>query len=155
MIMKLAGSFFLFLVLTIMPLPVVIHSLKPSWVILLVLYVQFFLPRYFNIFMVFALGLIVDVLSFSLLGEHALIMIIICLLAKQQEKRLQFASLSKQVFFIAVLCFIYEDLIYVSNIAQRYQINSFWPIISTCASVILWPWVKAYGDRILKTYDKR
>lgn len=59
------------LILTIIPMPELLLGIRPPWVLLFVLYIQFFLPGYFNLISLFLLGLCMDVLLATTIGEHA------------------------------------------------------------------------------------
>ena len=65
------------LFLMVMPLPEWIRPFRPEWVTLVVIYWCLALPSRVNIGIAWIMGLIVDVLTGTLLGQHALAMAIV------------------------------------------------------------------------------
>ena len=47
--LRLVLALLLALMLTVLPLPELLAGFRPPWLLLLILYVQFFLPSYFNV----------------------------------------------------------------------------------------------------------
>ena len=74
--LTIAISVMIALVLTIIPLPEWGEALRPAWVALVVFYWVLALPERFNIGWAWLTGLLLDALTGSLLGAHALVLMV-------------------------------------------------------------------------------
>ena len=119
-------ALFVMLVLTILPLPEIMASYRPPWVLLFVLYVQFFLPQYFRVTWLFLLGLSLDVLLASVMGEHTFALLLTTGLASTKARRFHFFSPAQQILFICLFTAFYELILVVTesiNMLPDYHVN--------------------------------
>src|SRR3990167_2254481 len=101
--LRLAIIFILSLILTILPLPGFLLFLKPLWVLLWLLYLQFYLPGCFHIVILVLLGLVLDALLSTVIGEHAFAFSIVGWIANSKFKRFSFFSMEQQMVVIGLL----------------------------------------------------
>lgn len=142
-------AIFLVLALTIIPMPVLLAVFRPPWVLMFILYVQFFLPRYFRVTWVFLLGLSMDVLLASVIGEHAFAMLLTSCLAATKARRFHFFSIAQQMILIALFCSIYQLIIVLIDASLGYN-NGIWLAMGTVfVTMIIWPWAKLLADSTL------
>ena len=111
MILRILFAFIFVLVLTILPLPNLLAGFRPPWVLLFVLYMQMCLPKYFNLILVFFMGLCLDVLSSTLMGQHVFAIFFATWVASTKTRRFNFFPLGQQMPLIFLFCFIYQALI--------------------------------------------
>lgn len=130
------------LIFTIIPLPVALVDFRPAWVLLLVLYVQFFLPQYFRVTWVFLLGLCLDVLLSSVMGEHALALLIVTFAATRKVRRFYFFSMLQQMFIILIFCIMYQLVIYLIDAFLGYEVGIRSIICTALISMFFWPWIR-------------
>ncbi|KTD22377.1 rod shape-determining protein MreD [Legionella londiniensis] len=136
-------------VLAIIPLPEFLGDLRPSWAFILVLYLQFFMPQYFNVAAVFLIGLCLDVLLVTTLGEHAFSMLLTTWLAASKARRFSFFSPTQQIILVGFFCYVYQFLLIILDAFQGYHYE-FWPGLCRAAmTMLLWPWFKSLADKIL------
>jgi rod shape-determining protein MreD len=129
------------LTLTILPLPDVMMGIKPLWVLMLVLYVQFFLPHYFNITLLFFLGLCLDVLLSTVIGEHAFALLLTTWFAAGKARRFNFFAMLQQMMLVALYCLIYQLIVFLIDAFLGYN-NGLWIVVGTVSlSTFFWPWV--------------
>lgn len=139
----------------IVPLPNWISGFRPDWVLLLVLYVQFFLPDSFRIVFVFVLGLLLDVLLVTPIGEHSFALLLTTLLMIGKARRVHFFSIAQQMMVIALLCLFYQLILFViDNSFGFHTTASLFPTAillagTTVSCLLFWPWVKFVGDAVL------
>ncbi len=142
-------------VLTILPLPAIIAGFRPQWVLLIVLYIQFFLPHYFRVTWLFLLGLCLDVLLSTVIGEHAFALLLTSWFAAGKTRRFAFFSTLQQMILIIVFCFIYQFVIYLIDASQGYN-NGILCVAGTAfISMLFWPWVKWMADSSLRGFMVR
>ena len=138
------------LALTIIPLPEVLAVFRPPWVLMFVLYVQFFLPRYFRVTWVFLLGLSLDVLLVSVIGEHAFALLLTSCLAASKMRRFHFFSIAQQMILIALFCMVYQFIIVLIDVSLGYSNSALFAVGTVLVTMIFWPWIKLLADNTLQ-----
>lgn len=139
---RLLFTLIMVFVLSILPMPEIISGFRPPWVLMFILYIQFFLPNYFSIPLIFLLGLCLDVLLSMLIGEHAFAFLITTWLASWTARRFNFFSMLKQMVLVALFCFIFKLIIFLIDAFLGYHYG-LWMVIGTSfLTLLLWPWVR-------------
>ena len=134
-------------VLTLLPLPPVVDVLRPYWVALVLIYWSLETQDMVFLGMAFVTGIVLDFLTGSLLGQHALSLVIIVYLATRFRARLRFFPPWQQAF--SVLALLINDRIIllwiVSLRGEPLPSLAYWlpPIVGT----LLWPWLFLALDR--------
>ena len=145
---RLFFALFIVFVLTILPLPEMAMGLRPPWVLMFVLYIQFFLPNYFNITLLFFLGLCLDVLLSTVIGEHAFALLLTTLFAAGKARRFNFFSVIQQMMMVALFCLLYQLIIFLIDAFLGYN-NGPWLVVGTALlGMLFWPligWALANG----------
>jgi rod shape-determining protein MreD len=143
-----ALSIGLALLLSAIPLPGAIAFFKPFWIALILIYWAIEAPDYLGLGFAFLLGLALDVLSGTLLGEHALRLVFVVYIVGRFQRRLRFYPIWQQALFVLVL--LLNDRLVSLWIASlsghplpdyRYWLS---PILSTA----LWPWLNLLLARV-------
>lgn len=129
------------LALTILPLPAVFSGVRPAWVLLVILYAQFFLPNYFSVWAVVLLGFFMDTLQATLLGEHVFSFVLTTWLASNLTRRFSMFLLPQQIAWITMLCFIYRFTLYLINRYQTLNDTLLMVLGTTILSLMIWPWL--------------
>ena len=142
---------FLVLALTIVPIPDIVAAFRPPWALIFVLYVQFYLPRYFRVTWVFILGLSLDVLLVSVFGEHAFALLLTSCLAAGKTRRFHFFSISQQMILIALFCMVYQLILVLIDASLGYNNEVWFAVVTVFVTMIFWPWIKLLADNTLLT----
>lgn len=146
---RLFIAFLIALALTILPLPEIIVGIRPPWVLMLLLYVQYHLSDRFNVILVLILGLVLDALLSTLIGEHTFALAIVCWLASSKVRRFRFFSIGQQIGLIAVFCLLYQTIIFAIDAYLGFYVNFIDVLGSTIISVLLWPWIRLLSEDTL------
>lgn len=117
---RLFCAVILALILSIIPLPAYMYGVRPAWVLLLVLYVQAYFPAYFHVLGMVFLGVCLDVLCVTPIGEHAFALIIITWSLMGLMQRFVFYSTMQQLLIVGLACFGYQAILYVANASFGY-----------------------------------
>ncbi len=137
----LLTSLVMAIVLTIVPLPPMLAPLKPYWVALVMIYWHLEAGRLRHLGQAFVLGLVVDLLTGSLLGMHALSLIILSYLLGRFRARIRFFPPWQQA--AAILALLVNDRIvqlWIVVLADRGLPEwSWW--LSPLVGVAIWPWL--------------
>ncbi|CDZ78877.1 Rod shape-determining protein MreD [Legionella massiliensis] len=139
----------LVLALTILPLPELLIGLRPPWVLVLLLYLQFFLPDHFNLMLLLVIGLALDVLLSTVLGEHAFALSIVSWIASTKARRFRLFTMGQQMALIGFFCLLYQAVILMIDASLGYYYGFIMPLGSTLITILLWPWVRLLADDTL------
>ncbi len=149
------GVMLLAAALTAAPLPAWLEAWRPPWVALALIYWCLMWPRYFGVGSAWLLGLLLDVLQGTLLGQHALALSIVAYLVLRfhlQMRIFPLWQLTMTVFaLLAVNAFI---VLWVDGMAGQGRLSlARWAPVVT--GVILWAPVMAIMDRIRERLERR
>lgn len=115
-----ALSLLLMLFLALVPLPRVISPFRPDWVAVVLLYWSLTAPRRFSLLTAFWMGVVLDTLSGSLLGQHALALLVIVYLAEHFHLRIRVFPLSQLALTVFALLGLYEFILFwIDGVAGR------------------------------------
>lgn len=134
-------TLFLALALTLMPLPELLQPLRPYWVALVVIYWNLETGRLRHLGQAFLIGLALDLATGTLLGQHALGLVILVFLLERFRSRIRFFPPWQQAAAIAALL-LNERIIQLWIIML---IGNDWPPLgwwlAPLVGVVLWPWL--------------
>ena len=101
----------------ILPLPVLLSNINPDWVLLALIYWTLAIPERVGVFNAWIIGLLVDVLTGRLLGQHALAYALVSYACLKLHKRLRQYPVTQQSLFIFCSLLSSQVLIYwIENI---------------------------------------
>lgn len=149
MTLRLTIAFLLALILTILPMPEILLGTRPMWVLMLILYLQFYMPDSFNLFVLFVLGLFLDTLLSTVIGEHTLALSLVTWIASSKARRFYFFSIGQQMMLMGFFCFLYQIIILTIDAFLGFHVGFVSVIGSTAISVLLWPWVRLIAEESL------
>jgi rod shape-determining protein MreD len=141
------GSLTVAVVLTLLPLPPYLEMLRPYWVALCMIFWCLETQRLISLGFAFTVGLALDLLTGSLLGQHALSLVIIVYLVVRFRFRLRFFPPWQQA--LSVFALLLNDriiLLWINSLrGEPLPSFDFWaaPVVGTA----LWPWIFVLLDR--------
>lgn len=133
--------FFAALALAIMPLPTEAQDFRPPWVALAMIYWCLALPERIGVGSAWILGVFTDVLTGSLLGQHALGLSLTAYIAVQLHQRIRIFPLWQQSLTVLVLLMVDRLLVLWVIGATGQPTPSLWYWMPTLVGAFLWPWV--------------
>ncbi len=129
------------LTLMILPLPEWAQSYRPNWVALILIYRSMALPKRVGLWYAVVTGLLADTLQGTLLGQHALALVIIMYLNLNFYQRIRVLSLPQQSLYVFILLFICQIMvIWVEGIMGR-PTPVFAYLGAPIVGMMIWPWV--------------
>lgn len=128
-------------ILTIMPMPEWASSYRPQWVALILIYWCMTIPERIGVGVGWTTGFLMDVLTGTLLGQHALGFSVVAYIMLRLHLRVRVMPLRQQVFTIFILLLVERLLALWSTGAANYPTPSLWYWITPIVSTLLWPWV--------------
>ena len=129
------------MLLTILPVPDWARPFRPQWVSLVMLYWTIALPHRVGVGSGFVAGIVLDVLTGTLLGQHALGLSVIIFVAIQLHQRIRVFPFWQQSLGIMVLLTVEHLLALWIMGATRSEAPGlvYWSV--PLIGAILWPWV--------------
>jgi rod shape-determining protein MreD len=136
------------MLLTLLPLPAAAEPLRPYWVGLVLLYWALEVREMVSLGMAFLVGLVLDVLTGSLMGLNALSLVVLIYLVQRFRARLRFFPPWQQA--LAVLGLLANDRIIrlwiASLMGEPLPTWHYW--LSPLVGMALWPWLFLLMDRV-------
>lgn len=148
---RLSLGFIVALLLSILPMPELISAFRPPWVLLFVLYIEYFLPGNFKLSTLLLVGLLLDVLLATVIGEHSFALLLVTWIASGKSRRFQFFSMMQQIFLIGFFCFLYQLIISFTAVLLGFNYSLIAPIASAVVGMFIWPWIRLLGEDNLLT----
>jgi len=132
-------SFVIAFMLTVVPLPDVLQYVRPEWSALVLLYWCMALPDRVGVGIGWTVGLLLDVLTGTLLGQHALGMTVIAYLIINLHQRIRIFPLWQQAAIIWMILNLYQLLLlwFDGITGQPPKGLQFW--LPPISGMILWP----------------
>lgn len=135
------ASFVLALLATALPMPEAAANWRPAWVALMLIYWCMAAPEQVGVMVGWTVGLLLDVMTSTLLGQHALGLSVVAYIAQHTHRRVRVLPLWRQGITIFVLVFLYQALLLWSNGIRGIPVEApaYWT--SPFVSMLLWPWI--------------
>lgn len=134
-------SFALAFMLTLLPLPEWARFYRPQWYTLVLIYWTMATPQRVGVGIGWTAGIVADVLTGTLLGQHALALSLIAFITHKMHQRIRLFPIWQQSLTVLILLLIEKLLaLWVMGvISQPVPALSFWapPFVG----MLLWPWI--------------
>ena len=129
------------LMLNMLPLPDWANYSRPDWVTLVLIYWAMALPQMAGVLLAFIFGLLLDVSYSTLLGQHAVALVIVTFLVQRLYLRIRVYTLIQQAMFVGVLLIIKQLIVlWVDGITDRAPDTNLYFLPSLIGAAI-WPWL--------------
>ena len=136
------------ILLTLAPLPGVLDPLRPYWVALVLIYRALEVTDGVSLGMAFVIGLLLDIFTGSLMGMHALGLVIMIYLVQRFRARLRFFPPWQQA--LSVLALLVNDriiLLWITTLlGEPVPTWQYW--LAPLVGMAVWPWLFLLMDRI-------
>ncbi|MGD2074376.1 MAG: rod shape-determining protein MreD [Gammaproteobacteria bacterium] len=134
-------SFAVAMMLTIMPLPEVLRPWRPDWVGLTLIFWCLALPYRVSVGTGFVVGLLLDTLTGTLLGQHALALSLVAFVCVRLHQRIRLYPRWQQALTVLVLLMLHQLIsLWVDRTIGRPGLPlSYW--LPSFVGMLLWPLV--------------
>jgi rod shape-determining protein MreD len=133
-------TFIVGMILMILPLPDWVRIYRPDWVALILIYWSMALPKRVGLWSALIIGLLVDSLLGTLLGQHALALVVITYLNLNVYLRIRVLSLVQQSLYVFSLLAISQLIIAwmdgIMGLTVPFKAIFGAPFIG----MLMWPW---------------
>lgn len=144
-------------IINLLPFPGFLHSIMPPWVLLFLFYTVMVWGMSWLWLLVLLIGLMLDVLQLSFLGEHVLSLTLSLWLTKLQINPLYNCSMNKQIYWVCIVSFVYQLLtLLLYGVLHSVFIWYYFAqaLISVMLSALLWPAMKTFLDDFFEIRPK-
>ena len=135
----IALTFVIALVLELLPLPQGSNRWLPDFVALLILYWSLNQPRRIGIGMAFGIGLLADVVTTSMFGQHALAYSVGAYLILLRQQQLVMFNLGQQALVIMVLMLLMQLLMAVARWSLGATLPGLGYFLPALIGALMWP----------------
>lgn len=134
-------TFLIALVLALLPMPDWTVWLRPAWVLMVLIYWGMMIPYRVSVGVAWMLGIVMDLLTGAVLGEHALAYTVVIYFVSRIYIRLRMYPLIQQGLSIFVFVLLYQFIIYCVQgfVGELPGSHLYW--LSSVTSMLLWPWM--------------
>jgi rod shape-determining protein MreD len=145
-------TFLIAFILTLLPMPEWAIWLKPAWILMVLIFWAMTEPERVNVGVAWLLGIFLDVLQGTLLGEHALALTVVIYLVIRMHRRLRMFPLLQQSISVFFLVLVYQFILFCIQGFLGELPNSWAYWASSVTSMFLWPWVSSImrGRTVIK-----
>lgn len=133
-------SVFFAIVLALLPMPEWAAWMRPAWVLMVLIYWTMTIPFEVNVGFAWVAGIILDLLTGTMLGEHALALTLVTYISYRFHLRLNMYPLVQQAVTVMVFALIYQLIIFSLQgiIGQPPRSHMYW--LSAVTTMFFWPW---------------
>ncbi|MDR3477766.1 MAG: rod shape-determining protein MreD [Gammaproteobacteria bacterium] len=144
-------SFLIAIILTLLPMPAWTIWMRPAWVLMVLIYWAMVSPYRVNMGTAWVVGILLDVLNGTLLGEHALALSVVTYFVVRMHTQLRMYPLLQQGMWIFLFVLIYQFILFCIQgfLGEMPKTWLYWS--SSATSMLLWPWVFV----IMRDYQRR
>lgn len=148
----IAGSYLAALILTIWPIPHWAEIFRPTWVALVTIYWCLWLPQRIGVITAFAAGLLLDALTGTLLGEHALALVLVAWMALWMHLQVRVFPWWQQCFVVLCMMLVYGFVLFWVDGMLGYTLGAALRWTPVLVTALVWPWVTLVLARLQQRY---
>ena len=145
---RVLATALLALILTVVPLPNAINWLRPDWLLIMVIYWSLVSPRIAGLMFAWLCGLLIDVTTGTVLGEHALAFLMVGYLTHRLQLQMRIFPIWQQAFSVLVLLGLYQFLLFWIDGITGQAVTTWQRWMPAVIGAALWPIVIAVMDTL-------
>ena len=135
-------TFLVGMMLTILPLPKWAVWYQPIWVFMILLFWMITIPHQVGIGTAFVIGILLDLLTGTILGQHALLFTCLAYFFIRFQIVIHSLPTWQQTILVSIVTVVYLTLQYWIMIIAGFTplVGKYW--MSLVSTVFLWPWLR-------------
>lgn len=146
-------AFYLCGVLTVIPLPEPLEWYRPQWLLMLIIFAQIMYPPLFNPLIAWVIGLLLDTLLGTRLGEHALVFAGICYISAFLRPKFIQRPLWQQIGKIFLLVCLGQIIILWFRVFAGQYPHTLMYWMSSLTSCLMWPFFVLLLQSLTKLFS--
>ncbi len=141
------------LLLSIWPLPDWAEPFRPAWLMLITVYWCLFLPHRVGLLVTFLVGILMDALTGSLLGEHALALLLVSWFTLKLHLQIRVYPWWQQTLTVLGLMLLYSFVLFWVDGMLGYTQGALLRWMPVLISTLLWPWMMQLLNLLQQRYQ--
>jgi len=146
--LKIIFSLLLAMMLAIFPLPGWLNLLRPLWVVMVLMYLVLLMPQHMSVGWAWIIGLLLDVLTGTVLGVHALALVVVVYVITKFSHRIRLFSVWQQALTVFIIITVYQAILFWIQAEVGTMLISWQYWLPSLTSAILWPLVFILMDKL-------
>lgn len=146
-------TYILCLLLSIWPLPSWAEPFRPAWVVLATVYWCLFLPHRVGLLVTFTIGILLDTLTGSLLGEHALALLLVAWITLKLHLQIRVYPWWQQTLVVLGLMLLYSFVLFWVDGMLGYTHGALLRWMPVLVTTLLWPWIMHLMNMLQQRYQ--
>lgn len=151
---RVVATALLALILTIVPLPSAIGWLRPDWLLLVVIYWSLARPRFAGLLFAWLCGMVIDVVSGTVLGEHAFAFLLIGFLTHRLQLQMRIFPIWQQAFVVLLMLLIYQFLLFWIDGVTGQAAMTWQRWFPGLVGAAIWPLVASVMDTLNRRFAR-
>ena len=147
-------SFLIACLLQFLPVSELLTIWVPQWVALVIIYWALVLDDRFKLLLPCFVGLCLDAMNGTILGQHALALLLLSFIVLKNAKKLRRAGRVQQVIEIGFLILAYQFILFLIQGVIGQQLTDWSYFAASLSSAIIWPWVSIILDDWCRRFVK-
>jgi len=139
------------LIVAIVPLPEALRPARPDFLLLLVIYWSLSAPRISGLSFAWLSGLAIDLLSGTVLGQHALAFLVVAYLTHKFQLRMRIFPIWHQTLTVFMLIALYQFIVFWIDGIVGPGITNWLRWLPVVTGALFWPVLVA----VLDTWNRR
>jgi rod shape-determining protein MreD len=141
------------LLLSIWPVPDWADPYRPAWIVLATVYWCLFLPHRVGLLVAFVAGILMDALTGSLLGEHALALLLVTWVTLKLHLQIRVYPWWQQTLAVFGLMLLYTFVLFWVDGMLGYTLGTLMRWMPVLITTLLWPWVMQLMSLLQQRYQ--
>lgn len=149
--LRITFTVILALIFMIVELPDVVSPGRPNLLLLFVIYWALSAPRIAGLLFAWFCGLAVDLLTGTLLGQHAAAFLLVAFLTHKFQLRMRIFPIYHQTLTVFMLLALYEFLVFWIDGIMGQEVTTWLRWLPVISGAVVWPLMVA----IMDTWNRR
>ena len=138
--------------LSLLPLPDSIAFYRPAWVVMVLVFWNFHLPQHHGLVFAWTLGLGIDILYDSTMGQHAMAMLFAGVAIGPVSRHFRSEQWWQQSVMVFLVVIVYKlTALWIAS-ALGHKAPSLWYFMSALPSALIWPFLAVWLRQFCKRF---
>jgi len=142
--LSIALAFFIMII----PMSEFLSALRPFLLALVMMFWILETPGKMGLGRAFLIGLLLDIVSFSMLGEHAFRLLLMAGIVHQVRNQFRFYPIWQQSLAILAILYLDQFMLAVIRLFQGLQQQPIEAWLSPLLAFLIWPWLYMFLDNL-------
>lgn len=147
-------SFLIAGLLQFLPVSESLNIWVPQWVALVMVYWALVLDDRFKLLLPCFVGLCLDAMNGTILGQHALALLLLSFIVLKNGKSVRRAGRLQQIVEVGLLILGYQFILSLLQGVIGLQLVSWTYFLSSISSALIWPWISIILDDRCRRFVK-